>query len=199
MLSWNAKLSITPDCRSRHAGRRVTRLNPPASNRAAQRQTAPRADALPQTARKGLSLAFSRPATLVEVAEAAKAGEDSYRVALAGFLDRFYMNPAWRQGMIDAKPPVTEIAITDAYIGAVGEHLARRWGLAVPSWTADPRRTLRSPVFAGGIEALKAMLLAQSPLAFRKRMIFVEHEPLRRARMPLAPMPSERPQGLPPG
>ena len=29
------------------------------------------------------------------------------------------------------------------------------------------------------------MLLAQSPLAFCKRTIFVEHDPLRRARTPL--------------
>ena len=122
---------------------------------------------------------------MVEVAEAARAGDDPYRMALAGFLDSFYMNPPLRQGMIDAEPPMTGVPVTDAYIGAIGEHLARRWGLAIARWTADPRRTLHSPVFAGGIEALKAMLLAQSPLAFRKRMIFVEHEPLRRARMPI--------------
>ena len=131
-------------------------------------------------------MSFSRPATLVEVAEAARTSDGSYRVALAGFLDTFYMNPASRQTMIDAEPPMTGVPVTDAYIGAVGEHLARRWDLTVPRWTADPRRTLHAPVFAGGIEALKAMLLAQSPLAFRKRMIFVEHEPLRRARMPIS-------------
>ena len=131
-------------------------------------------------------MTFTRPATLVEVAEAARTDDGSYGVALAGFLDRFYLNPASRQSMIDAEPPVIGVPVTDAYIGAVGEHLARRWDLAVPGWTADPRRTLHTPVFAGGIEALKAMLLAQSPLAFRKRMIFVEHEPLRRARMPVS-------------
>ncbi len=131
-------------------------------------------------------MTFTRPATLVEVAEAAKAGDDSYRIALAGFLDAFYVNPDQRQRMIDTEPPMTGVSVIDAYLGAVGEHLARRWGLSVPRWTADPGRTLRSPVFAGGIESLKALLLAQSPLAFRKRMIFVEHEPLRRARMPMA-------------
>ena len=144
-------------------------------------------------------MAFTRPATLVEVAEAAKTGDQPYRMALAGFLDRFYMNEASRQTMIDAEPPMTGNLVTDAYIGAIGEHLARRWGLVVPRWTADPRRTLRSPVFAGGIEALKAMLLAQSPLAFRRRMIFVEHEPLRRARMPLSPEPGGDPRTLPTG
>ena len=100
-------------------------------------------------------MAFSRPATLVEVAEAAKTGDDQCRVALAGFLDTFYMNPASSQRMIDDEPPMTGVPVTDAYIGAVGEHLARRWDLAIPRWTADLRRTLHSPVFAGGIEALK--------------------------------------------
>ena len=86
--------------------------------------------------------------------------------------------------MIDPEPPLTGSPYSDAYLGAVGEHLARRWDLRIPAWTDDPRRILHEPVFAGGIEALKAMLLVQSPLAFRRRMIFVEHEPLRRARMP---------------
>jgi hypothetical protein len=41
------------------------------------------------------------------------------------------------------------------------------------------------------------MLLAQSPLAFRRRMIFTEAEPLRRARMPREPTPLAPPdEGL---
>ena len=129
---------------------------------------------------------MQRPSTLIEVAEAAKTSNQDFRIALAGFLDNFYTTPSARQRMIDAEPPFTGVEVTDAYLGAVGEHLARRWALAIPPWTDDPRRMLDQPVFAGGIEALKAMLLVQSPLAFRRRMIFVEHEPLRRARMPLS-------------
>ena len=129
---------------------------------------------------------MQRPSTLVEVAEAARVSNTDFRVALAGFLDSFYTDLPGRQRMIDAEPPLTGVPITDAYLGAVGEHLARRWGLVIPPWTDDPRRMLDQPVFAGGIEALKAMLLVQSPLAFRRRMIFVEHEPLRRARMPVS-------------
>jgi hypothetical protein len=68
--------------------------------------------------------------------------------------------------------------------------LARRWNLAaVPAWTDDPSRFLHETHFTTPIESLKAMLLAQSPLAFRRRMIFTEAEPLRRARMPRAPAP----------
>jgi len=68
--------------------------------------------------------------------------------------------------------------------------LARRWKLpAVPAWTNHPSRFLHEPYFTTPIENLKAMLLAQSPLAFRRRMIFTEAEPLRRARMPREPVP----------
>jgi len=35
-----------------------------------------------------------------------------------------------------------------------------------------------------GHERMKAFLLAESPLAFRRRFIFTEAEPLRRATMP---------------
>ena len=38
------------------------------------------------------------------------------------------MNSASRQRMIDAEPPMTEVSVTDAYIGAVGEHLGAAMG-----------------------------------------------------------------------
>jgi hypothetical protein len=50
-------------------------------------------------------------------------------------------------------------------------------------------RFLHEPYFTSPIENLKAILLAQSPQAFRRRMIFTEAEPLRRARMPRSPVP----------
>ena len=71
-----------------------------------------------------------------------------------------------------------------AFLGATGEHLARRWNLAIPSWTQEPSRFLRRPYFTTPIEGLKALLIAESPIAFRRRLIFTEAEPLRRARMP---------------
>jgi hypothetical protein len=87
-------------------------------------------------------------------------------------------------------PPRLSDPRDHAMLGAVGEHLARRWNLpAVPPWTDNPSRFLHEPYFTTLIENLKAMLLAQSPLAFRRRMIFTEAEPLRRARMPCEPAP----------
>ena len=127
---------------------------------------------------------MNRPNTLDDVAQAWNADFDSYRSTIAGFLDTFYMNPARRQAMIDPEPRLCNEPKMNAYLGAVAEHLARRWTLKIPKWTSDPKRFLHKPYFAGDIESLKPLLLAQSRLAFRKRMIFVEHEPLRRARMP---------------
>lgn len=126
---------------------------------------------------------MNRPDTLAEVAARVNAGT-AFEPALREFLDEFYMNPERRARMIADEPaPIADIRV-HAMLGAVGEHLARRWRLAVPPWTDDPSRFLHEPFFTTPIENLQAMLLAQSPLAFRRRLIFTEAEPLRRARMP---------------
>lgn len=130
-------------------------------------------------------MSMNRPDTLAEVARRLKADRENLHVAMAGFLDNFYTLPEKRQEMLDPEPELTGDAILDATLGAVGEHLARRWSLKIPAWTEHPARFLKRPYFPTPIEAWKPMLIAQSPLAFRRRMIFTEHEPLRRARMPL--------------
>ena len=130
---------------------------------------------------------MTRPDTLAEVHRRVTAGEASYDHALPEFLDAFYLAaPGRRQAMIDVAPPAWDDPIRHAFFGAIGEHLALRWGLRVPAWTNDASRFLRRPYFDTPIEALKAMYLAQSPTAFRRRLIFTEAEPLRRARMPRA-------------
>jgi hypothetical protein len=76
-----------------------------------------------------------------------------------------------------------------ASLGGVGEHLARRWNLTIPAWREDPSRFLHRPYFTTPLEGLKALLLVESPIAFRRRLIFTEAEPLRRARMLTGPQP----------
>lgn len=126
-----------------------------------------------------------RPHTLAEVARRALAGEDAYDRALREFLDHFYLHPEQRQAGIDPEPSPLPDPREHAALGGVAEHLARRWGLAIPDWVEHPSRFLDRAWFTTEIEDLKAMLLAQSPLAFRRRLIFTEAEPLRRARMPI--------------
>ncbi len=126
-----------------------------------------------------------RPHTLAEVARRRNTGED-FSLLLREFLDEFYGGV--RRGVAAAfiadEPPYLPDVKEHASLGAIGEHLARRWNLPIPTWTEDPSRFLRRPYFTTAIEGFKALLIAESPIAFRRRLIFTEAEPLRRARMP---------------
>lgn len=61
----------------------------------------------------------------------------------------------------------------NAYWAAVVETLCREAGLTPPAWTESSRCYLSRPWFAGALENLKAILLAESPVAFRRRNLFV--------------------------
>jgi len=125
-----------------------------------------------------------RPTSLKVVVERSMAGY-GFVDAISEFLDEFYLSgPSERQHMIGEEPRLTGVAFQDAYVGAVGEHLARRWGLAIPAWADNPRRFLDQPHFPEGMELAKPVFLRDSPIAFRRRLIFTEAEPLRRARFP---------------
>ena len=119
----------------------------------------------------------------------------AYRIDLAHDLDAFYTVPALRQATIDPEAPPTGAALNDARPGAIAEHLARRWDRASPAWTKTPFGFLRPPYVATEIEASKEMLLAQTPTAFRRRMIFGKPEPVRRARRPRTERTSLDPAG----
>ena len=123
-----------------------------------------------------------RPGTLKEAIEHIIAGEDQF-FAIPEFLDEFYLSSN-RQPMIDEEPAFTGRQPLDAYVGAIGEHLARRWGLIIPQWVEDSHRFLDTPFFPDGLQLMKPILLQDSPIAFRRRLIFTEAEPLRRGRFP---------------
>ena len=103
---------------------------------------------------------------------------------LREFLDEFYVEGAAerRAAMLMDEPPMSGEDRADAYYAAVAEHLALKYRLPVPPWTANPRRFLDRPFFPAGLESLKATLLMESPIAFRRRMIFVDADPLYRPR-----------------
>lgn len=128
-----------------------------------------------------------RPVTLAEVARRRNAGED-FGMLLSEFLDSFYGDLKRGAGAaaIATEPEALAANEEHAFLGAVAEHLARRWNLAIPAWSEAPSRFLKRPYFTTPLEGLKALLLAESPIAFRRRLIFTEAEPLRRARMPVA-------------
>ena len=76
--------------------------------------------------------------------------------------------------------------IDHAYVAGVAEHLARRWSLPrIPAWTNQPSRFLKRPYFPFSGANTKALYFVESPIAFRRRLIFTEARPLRRATMAL--------------
>jgi hypothetical protein len=115
-------------------------------------------------------------------------GGVNYSLWLDEFLDEFYLaypNHKTMQSMIVREPPLLHDLAADSYIGAVGEHLALRWGLEVPDWTYIPERAGdKHPRFVPDLPTLRAILLVESPYAFRRRNIFTSEEPLQRARWP---------------
>lgn len=129
---------------------------------------------------------MTRPNILADAAWRRNAGEQEFAPALAEFLDTFYGALARGSAglLIAAEPPPLDDPQEHAFLGGTAEHLARRWNLVIPAWTEHPSRFLHRPYFTTPLEGLKALLLAESPLAFRRRLIFTEAEPLRRARMP---------------
>jgi hypothetical protein len=133
-----------------------------------------------------------RPATLAEVAQRRNKGEELGPL-LAEFLDTFYGAVKGNRAppLLAEEPARLAAAEEHALLGAIGEHLARRWSLVIPEWVNDPSRFLARPYFTSPLEGFKALLIAESPLAFRRRLIFTEAQPLRRATMPRA-MEAER-------
>ncbi len=122
-----------------------------------------------------------RPGSVRDVSLRVASGAQKFDPAVLEFLDHFYANPELRVGAIGDMPePLDDMR--DAYLGAVAEHLARCYGLAVPAWAETYGCSLRVPFFAGGLESLKATLFVQSPTAFRRRMLFVSKNALDRPR-----------------
>ena len=127
---------------------------------------------------------FARPRSLAEVESCARIDGHGIDLPLREFLDEFYVEDRAdvRVQMLAREPSLTGIDRHDAYLAAVAEHLARRYRLAVPGWAGKSNRFLKRPYFPSGLESLKAILIVESPVAFRKRLIFVDKDPLYRPR-----------------
>lgn len=123
------------------------------------------------------------PKTLAEVAEWTARGE-SFDRSLANFLDHFYAAP--NAQALAAPPPLLSPAggegahVQDAYLAATAEELARTFALAAPTWIDADARKLQHPWFASPLAALRAVLLLESPAAFRSRNLFISENALTR-------------------
>jgi hypothetical protein len=124
-----------------------------------------------------------RLTTLRAVAEQTRGGV-SFGTCLRDFLDAFRAQPS--QAALDEEPiplagSVHEGDVYDAYLAATAEALACQAGLDTPAWTRGPGRALRRPWFAVPWAGLRAVLILESPAAFRSRNLFVSANALARA------------------
>ena len=122
-----------------------------------------------------------RPKTLAEVADLVLNG-DAFDRCLANFLDEFYAAPtsdAFLTAPALLEPKFGEAGrVQDAYLAATAEELARAYQISVPEWTAADTRKLHRPWFASSLSSLRAVLLLESPPAFRSRNLFISQNAL---------------------
>ena len=125
-----------------------------------------------------------RPKSLKEVAGLVKDG-DAFDRCHANFLDEFYAAP--NSEALTGAPPFLAPKfgesgqVQDAYLAATAEALACEYHFPVPEWTGDDTRKLHRPWFASSLEALRAVLLLESPAPFRSRNLFISENALSRA------------------
>jgi hypothetical protein len=124
------------------------------------------------------------PKTLAEVAELASHGEP-FDLCLRNFLDGFYATPSTAALTPEPVRLVEKLSrlgdVEDAYLAATAEWLAWKFNLQPPRWTLDETRSLRRPWFASQLASMRAVLLLESPAAFRSRNLFVSENALSRA------------------
>jgi hypothetical protein len=116
-----------------------------------------------------------RPHSLAEVASRTREPLD-FEYELADFLHEFASRA--RQDMLKEVPPLLSDrlpkgAVFDAYLAAVAAALSSQIGQPVPPWTRLGERYLPEPWFASNTQHMRALLLLESPSAFRERNLFV--------------------------
>jgi len=123
-----------------------------------------------------------RPQTMAEVAAQTRAGEP-FDFALRCFLDEFQSEPdvaRLRTEPARLSGVVPDGERWDAFLAATAETLAAAHGYEAPVWVWQETRKLHRPWFALPWKGLRAILLLESPAAFRSRNLFVSANALSR-------------------
>lgn len=116
-----------------------------------------------------------RPDSLAEIARRA-VNARVFEYELADFLHEFARRGD--AGMLTEEPLILRDRyemgmVHDAYLAAMAVYFSVRLCHRSPSWTREPQRILRQPWFANPGRHMRALLLVESPAAFRERNLFV--------------------------
>lgn len=122
---------------------------------------------------------MTRPRSLAEVALRSQTG--NFNSHLREFVDEFdKLDDVEAQLRMVQEEPVCAVGIDKAYLAAVAEFLSRKRSRRPPAWTEAADCFLLKPYFGSPLQSHKAILIASSPAAFRRRSIFVDAHPLSR-------------------
>lgn len=109
---------------------------------------------------------------------------DDFGYALRNFLDRFRRAPDI--AMLEGEPDrlanlLDDDGLADAYLACAAALLCQEQGYSCPAWVDQRDRVFKRPWFAAKTPNLKAILIQESPAAFRIRNLFVSANALSRA------------------
>ena len=82
--------------------------------------------------------------------------------------------------MIDESPALTDDRHADALLAGVAEHLAALQGVRCPDWASAPERFLDRFWFVSSEPGFRAIAIAQTPVALKRRGILWPARSLRR-------------------
>lgn len=126
---------------------------------------------VPDDARAPLRLG-GRCLSLAEVAgEISAAGEPL--AAVRDFLDQVHRRSDDElAALIRERPDATGNSKADALLAGVAEHLAAVRGLPCPRWVHEPERFLDRFWFVSAVPGFRAVAIAQTPIALKRRGVF---------------------------
>lgn len=110
--------------------------------------------------------------------------QSDFDYAIKNFLDRFKNNPD--PALLCDEPELLSPSLgdggyADAFVASTVAYLCQVHGFSAPSWINCKCRIMPSPWFAAKSPNMKAILLQESPAAFRVRNLFVSANALSRA------------------
>ncbi len=112
------------------------------------------------------------------------ADPSDFSYAIRNFLDRFKSNPD--PALLTDEPALLAPILddggyADAFAASTVAYLCQVHDLKAPSWINTKARIMPVPHFAAKTPNMKAILLQESPAAFRVRNLFVSANALSRA------------------
>jgi len=110
--------------------------------------------------------------SLTDTAIRIRGGEDALH-AVREFLDQAnHYDDVDLTDLICERPSLTGDVKADALMAGIAEHLAATRGLECPAWVHESQRFLDRFWFVSDVVGFRAISLAQTPMALKRRGIF---------------------------